>query len=173
VTTDDDYTIDLGRRLLAAGLTGDQDTLSRLLVDLTDHTGDRAVCARLAAAWIRAALEYLGVAAGTVVQLGELSTGKVADLDDVSAELSWATRAVAARAAGDEAEWLTLMCGLPLDDNAARIHMGALLNLLGLALRQARTERENSARSADVQAAPVSATWTGRAAGLRGHAALN
>lgn len=172
-TTDDDYQVDLGGRLFAAGTALDQDGIDTLLLELTRRVSDRAVYARMAKAWIQATLEWLGVQPGDCLKLRDEAGEDLYDLAQMPPSAAWAALSVAAQTAGDEVEWATLMCALSADDAQARDQLGALLAMLGVTLHKARQAQQGGADTADVRAVPLSDTWSGRAATLRGNAALN
>lgn len=159
----------LSTRLLDSALTCPGRVRDELR-ELTELTANRTIHGHMAAAWIDATIEQLGLRPG--VKLGPKSrTGKTPE--EAPAEVKWASDALICRVNGDAAGWAALVYTLPADDVELREYLYRLLAMLATTMHLARSQAQAAARAADVQAAPASASWAGRAAKLRANSALN
>lgn len=168
-----EYENRLGVKILGAALTNQPDQVDALLVELTEHTGNRIVYGRIAACWVDATLEQLGVGEGSRFQLIELPSDEPIELAGLPRDIEWCGRAIAARTAGDEDTWTALLFALPAEDANAREHLRRLVTMLAVTLQRHHAGAVAVARTADLRATPVAAGWSGRATAIRANAAFN
>lgn len=170
MTTDNEA--QLGAELFGAALDNDQDRVDALLLELLTRPDGRQVRARLAAAWIDATMESLGIQPGTDLNISVLTPSKLEPGEQVPADVHWSAQAFAARVAADETKWgvATLTLGVA-DTGKARDYLHRLLDMLAITMRLRAAGIV--VEPGETVAKPVAPAWAARAASSPENAALN
>lgn len=132
--------IKLATTALHAAMRDDWPAATTAVQAINDRHGGRGLMAAILAWCDTAILKMTGsfTASGSVaVAFQAVETGEIGGADDVPAEVRWAGRLIAARAADDEPTFNALIESVPSDPKAMGAHVARLLEMVAINIRAA------------------------------------
>jgi hypothetical protein len=138
-TAEEKRAIELAGHALNCGVSDKWEEAAGFVKQLGEETGSDGVYVALIG-WCDTYLGIEGVPIGaqTCISFQALECGAIGSADEVPADVAWAGRMLAARAADDADNWEALCEALPEDGHVVARHVMRLLEMCAYGIRRAK-----------------------------------